>query len=176
VRDERAYSTPVFEILTRTSVSPKDGLEKRFTYIKAPEWVNVLALTEGGEVILVDQWRHGSQSFSLELPGGVREGSDSLEATARRELREETGYACDSLRELVSLNPNPALFGNRITTFLGKGARKEGPVSFDENEETEPRLVSVAELRRIYLAGGFSHALMAAAIGFFLASQAGQGP
>lgn len=170
VRDEPRLSTPVFEVLDRWAVSPKDGLEKPFTVIKAPDWVNVLALTPDESVVLVDQWRHGSGAFSLELPGGIPEkGEDDLEKAARRELKEETGYGCESMERLLTLNPNPALFGNGITTFLARGARPEGPVSFDENEETELRLVSVPELREIFLSGGFTHALMAAPIGFFLA-------
>jgi 8-oxo-dGTP pyrophosphatase MutT (NUDIX family) len=169
VRDREAYQTRILSVLERTVVSPKDGEEKTFTVLKAPSWVNVLAITDDSKVVMVNQYRQGSREFSLELPGGVVEDGDALEESALRELMEETGYGCDSVSVLMSLNPNPAIFDNSITTFLARGARKVGEVSFDENEETEVRLVGLDELRDLFLAGAFGHALMAAPIGYFLA-------
>ncbi|MDR2199680.1 MAG: NUDIX hydrolase [Deltaproteobacteria bacterium] len=168
VEDRERFKTPVFKVMDRRTVSPKDGREKDFSVLAAPDWVNVLALTPENEVVLVRQYRHGSKDFSLELPGGVSEEGDGPEKTALRELMEETGYGVLKLERLLTLNPNPALFSNNVITFLGTGAEKKGAVSFDENEETELVLVSVPRLRELYLEGRFTHALMSAPIGYFL--------
>jgi 8-oxo-dGTP pyrophosphatase MutT (NUDIX family) len=170
VSDTETFSTPVFTVLARKVISPKDGKEKDFTVLRAPNWVNILALTPSLEVVMVNQYRHGSREFSLELPGGVTEEGDSLRESAVRELMEETGYSCEKVEKLLTLNPNPAIFGNSITTFLAHGARKTGDVDFDENEETEVSLLTIDKLRELYLSGCFTHALMSAPIGYFLAT------
>jgi 8-oxo-dGTP pyrophosphatase MutT (NUDIX family) len=167
VSDKVAYKTPVLNVLERRVISPKDGLEKCFTVFQAPSWVNVLALTEDNQVVMVSQYRHGSRSFSLELPGGVVEPGDTLEAAARRELLEETGYTAPDFELLVTLNPNPAIFGNGITTYLAKGAKMTGQTHFDPNEETELVLVSLSALKEKMLSGEIDHALMLAALGFY---------
>jgi 8-oxo-dGTP pyrophosphatase MutT (NUDIX family) len=165
-------STPVFDVLERRSLSPKDGREKVFSCLRAPAWANVLPVTDDGDVVMVRQWRHGSASVSLELPGGVVESGQSPLEAARRELMEETGYSADSFEPLCALNPNPALFGNTIHTFLATGARPAGPTSFDENEQLALELVPEAGLRAMIADGRIDHALMVAAIGLWLARRA----
>ncbi|MDR2460943.1 MAG: NUDIX hydrolase [Deltaproteobacteria bacterium] len=168
ISDKVVYKTPVLDVLERRVLSPKDGLEKCFTVFKAPSWVNVLALTEDNLIVMVNQYRHGSRAFSLELPGGVVEPKDSLETAARRELLEETGYSAENFELFLTLNPNPAIFGNGISTFLAKGAKKTGQTHFDPNEETELVLVSLADLEKKIVTGEINHALMLSPLSLFL--------
>jgi len=163
--------TPVFELKNRICLSPKDGKEKNFVFLKAPTWVNVLALTPSNQVILVRQFRHGSREFSLELPGGVSEPFQNPLETAKRELMEETGYSSSDISLLLDVKPNPAIFDNHIQTFLAKDAIKTGNTCFDENEDLENILVPRDQLKNMILNGQIDHALMVAAIGFYLASQ-----
>ncbi|MDR1545393.1 MAG: NUDIX hydrolase [Deltaproteobacteria bacterium] len=163
--DSPVLQTPVFEVLRRRCRSPKDGLEKNFSCLAAPDWVNVLPLTDDGRAVLVRQYRHGSRRLSLELPGGVVEPGQSPEETARRELMEETGWSAADFRLLCSLNPNPALFGNAIHTFVARGARPAGATCFDENEDLELELVPEERLADLITEGLIDHALMVAAIG-----------
>lgn len=167
--DEVVYKTPVFSVISRRCLSPKDGREKAFSCLLAPEWANVLAVGPGGMVPLVRQFRHGSQEVSLELPGGVVEPGQSPIDTARRELMEETGYRAERLEPLCKLRPNPAIQDNTIHTFLAYGAVPTGRTDFDENEELDLLLAPVRELKAMILDGRIDHAMMVAAIGFFLA-------
>jgi 8-oxo-dGTP pyrophosphatase MutT (NUDIX family) len=150
-------------------VSPKDGREKAFCVLEAPSWANIIAIDGDRRVVMVNQYRHGSRGFSLELPGGVvGPGEDPVEAAAR-ELTEETGYTAGPAERLIDLNPNPALFGNCITTAVARGAERTRGTSFDENEEAETVLLPLDELERAFRDGRVTHALMLAAIGYFLA-------
>jgi 8-oxo-dGTP pyrophosphatase MutT (NUDIX family) len=167
--EEERLKTPVFTAIDRRCLSPKDGREKTFACLAAPQWANVLALTSDGLVPMVRQFRHGSREESLELPGGVVEPGQSPEETARRELMEETGYQASSFELLCALRPNPAIMDNTIFTYLAKGAEPTGRTDFDENEELELLLVPEAELRGMILDGRVDHAMMVAAIGFYLA-------
>jgi 8-oxo-dGTP pyrophosphatase MutT (NUDIX family) len=167
--DRVTLATPVFKALERRCLSPKDGREKTFACLSAPDWANVLALTPDGRALLVRQFRHGSREVSLELPGGVVEPGQSPIEAAARELAEETGYRAPELKLLCSLRPNPALFDNVIHTFLAEGAVLAGRTDFDDNEELDPVLVELGELRAMILDGRIDHAMMVAAIGLYLA-------
>ena len=63
-----------------------------FFVLNCPDFVNVIALTNDGLCVLVEQWRHGSQELTLEIPGGLVDAGESAETAARRELLEETGF------------------------------------------------------------------------------------
>ncbi|MDR2301513.1 MAG: NUDIX hydrolase [Deltaproteobacteria bacterium] len=163
-------ATHVFEVVNVSCVSPKDGQEKTFVTLSAPQWVNVIPVTEKGEVVLVNQFRHGTGEFSLELPGGVNEPGHSALETARRELMEETGYSSEDITLLCSIRPNPALFSNFIHTYLARNVTKTGQTHFDENEDIDQVLVPLEKLKTLVLNGSITHALMVAAIGYYFLS------
>src|ERR1700754_193321 len=71
---------------------PDGRIVEDYYVLEYPNWVNAVALTEEGKVILVQQYRHAAGIVSTELPGGVIEKGESAEDGLRRELLEETGY------------------------------------------------------------------------------------
>jgi len=120
--------------------------------------VLVFALTPADQVVFVHQWKQGCRGFYTELPGGmVDEGEETLES-AVRELREETGYECDELRELGRFETDPTKSSNRVIAFLGSGARPVAEPVWDEQEELEVRLLPVASLRGAIQAGEITSA------------------
>ncbi|MDR1871126.1 MAG: NUDIX hydrolase [Deltaproteobacteria bacterium] len=169
--EEVLLNSKVFDVMSRRCLSPKDGKEKKFMAIKAPEWANTLALTPKREVILCRQFRYGSREFSLELPGGAVDKGQTPEEAAIRELTEETGFVGQNFRHLCSLRPNPALFDNWIHTYVCDGAVKSGQTHFDENEAIEDILIPIADLPSFILDGKIDHALMVAAISLFLVKE-----
>jgi len=115
--------------------------------------VLVFALTPADEVVLVHQWKQGRRAFYTELPGGMCDPGEEPVESAARELLEETGYACESLRELGRFEPDPTRNTNACIAFLGRDARRVAEPVWDEQEELEVRLVPVAELRAALHAG-----------------------
>ena len=83
----------IFRIRADSSRSPRTGIVHRFFVLESPDWVNVIPLTSEGKVVMIRQFRHGTEDVTLEVPGGMvdREDGDSS-VSAARELREETGY------------------------------------------------------------------------------------
>jgi 8-oxo-dGTP pyrophosphatase MutT (NUDIX family) len=141
---------------------------RRFSIFSAPDWCNVVAVTDAREVVLIWQYRFGTDAMSLEIPGGVIEhGEPPLEA-ARRELREETGYAARAVELLATTEPNPAIQDNRCHAFLATGAHLAGDTRFDENEECEVVLVPIDALPELLDQGKITHALVRVALEVYL--------
>ncbi len=142
------------------SMADAEGKPRRdFTVFACPDWCNVVAITEARELVLIWQYRFGTDALSLEIPGGVIEPGEAPAIAARRELVEETGYDANAVEELCVVEPNPALQGNRCFTYLAKGARLAGATSFDENEECEVVLVPLDALPKLLDDGAITHSL-----------------
>ena len=147
---------------------PSGHIVPEYYVLEYPNWVNIVALTAENEFILVKQYRHGTASTVLEIPGGViDEGEDAVDA-AKRELLEETGYKFDTLEKICELFPNPATSNNITTTYLAQGGIKVQDQELDSQEDIQIILASPEETRRILLENGFGQALHTAALFYCL--------
>ena len=156
----------VFSVARTTAESPQDGTLHPFYRIDSVDWVNVVPVTAKDEVVMVKQYRHGLREITLEIPGGMVDPGEEPETAALRELLEETGYRAGEVRSLGNVNPNPALFGNRLHTFVARDCELVTEVANDEREETVVELVSREKLRELVSAGKVDHALVLAALHF----------
>jgi 8-oxo-dGTP pyrophosphatase MutT (NUDIX family) len=143
----------------------------QFHLLQGPNWAGVLCLTADQQVVLVRQYRHGLGGPSLELPAGVIEPEESPLDAARRELREETGFAADDLQPLLMAVPEPARNTTRAHFFFARGAVRIAEIALDHSEELEVVLVPVAELFELIDQGHIVHAAHIGAI--LLASRRG---
>jgi ADP-ribose pyrophosphatase len=151
-----------------------DELPRDIFVFSCPDWCNVIAETEAGELVFVWQYRFGTDALSLEIPGGVIDEGESPEAAALRELREETGYEASSIELLSIVEPNPALQGNKCFTYLARGARLAGPTAFDDLEELEVALVPSKDIAAVLDSGQITHALVVSALETWLRRTSGQ--
>lgn len=158
----------IFKIRTDTSVSPLTGKEHDFFVLDCPNWVNVIAVTPNQELVMVEQYRHGSNTVELEIPGGMMDPDETDPvASAVRELREETGYVGDHARVLGRVLSNPAILTNVTYTVLVENCRLEHNVEFDHTEDLETRLVPCAEIPKLVADEKISHSLVVVALYYF---------
>ena len=169
-KKERLLSTPIFSVDKIERTSP-DGKKGDFIVMENPDWVSVIPLMwkegVGYVFIMVDQYRHGSESVTREFPAGLTDEGEGAECAARRELLEETGMTGD-LIEISSFNPNPAFMTNRQTFFLGTNLKKVSGQNLDETEEIEVSYVPVSEAIEEMGSGIYDNGIMMAGLGAFL--------
>lgn len=160
--------TPVFRLHEETSVHPGTGAEGLYYVLDAPNWVNIIAVTESGELVMVRQWRHGTAAVELEIPAGALEPGEDPVAAARRELLEETGYVPRRARLLGEARPNSAIQSNHCFTVLCEGCELIGETAFDAGEQITHELMPVAALRDRVRDGTLRSGMMLVAILWWL--------
>jgi 8-oxo-dGTP pyrophosphatase MutT (NUDIX family) len=163
VREEPLGEYAIFSLTRTVRESPATGRRHGFLRLDAPDWVNVIALTGDGRTILVEQYRHGTDAVTLEIPGGAVDGHETPVKAAARELEEETGYRARELHLIGEVEPNPAFLSNRCWTFVALGCTPDGATAPDPSEEITVRLAAPAALTELIDRGTIRHALVVAA-------------
>lgn len=159
---------PIFKLRGDRKVSPRTGAEHEFYVLESRDWVNVIALTPDQQLVMIEQYRHGSDTVELEIPGGVMDPHETSPVAAGvRELREETGFAGEHARILGRVFANPAIMSNLCYTVLIENCRCVHPVQFDQGEDLLTRLVPVADAPGLVAAGTIRHSLVVVALHFF---------
>jgi 8-oxo-dGTP pyrophosphatase MutT (NUDIX family) len=165
--DSLIAETRIFELRSRQYRHAGRAATRDFVVIDSPDWVNVVALTADGQLVLVRQFRFGIDGFSLEVPGGIIEPGEDPVAAGVRELQEETGYVGSCARLLGSIHPNPAIQSNRCHLVLVESARLTAASAWDHDEEID---VSTAPVDTVFAwarNGAITHALVLNALWLF---------
>lgn len=153
--------------------NPRNGKVERMVILEAKDAVNVVALTPREEMLFVRQYRFGTQSYTLELPGGLVDEGEDHGAAARRELREETGATAEEWQFLGSIASNPVYMDNYIHHWLARRVAFEFEHQLDDGEDIELVRLPVAEVRRRWWAGEFQHPhTVSALLRFFALAEA----
>ena len=143
----------IFTLRSDLKISPRTGKEHDFYVLDSVNWVNVIAVTPDQQLVMVEQYRHGSNTVELEIPGGMMDPHETDPvATAVRELREETGYAGENARTY---------------TVLIENCRLQHGVEFDSGEDLITRLIPVAEVSKLVADEKIGHSLVVVALYYF---------
>ena len=107
--------------LTESVFATPDGGRMTRDVVHHRGAVAVVAV-DGDEVVLLRQYRTPVESELLEIPAGTRDvGGEDPAGTARRELAEEAGLACESLEELGTFLNSPGLCDELSHVYLATG-------------------------------------------------------
>jgi 8-oxo-dGTP pyrophosphatase MutT (NUDIX family) len=157
----------VFRVRRDTCRNVDTGRTAEFSVIELPDWTNVVALTAHGDVVMIEQFRHGLDETILEIPGGVVDDGEDHLAAAKRELLEETGYTAARWKLIGRSQPNPAFQNNRIYHYLATGCERTREPRMDENESIVTRLMPLDTVEQKLLDGSIAHSLAVAAFYYF---------
>lgn len=147
----------------RDKVQLPDGrILDEYYVLEYPTWVNVIAITKEGDVVLVRQYRHALGRTNFELVAGVLEKGEDPLVAAQRELLEETGYSGGEWKELMQLSANSSTMTNLTHCFLAEGVEKTALQNLDASEDLEVYVFSQEEVKQKLQQGDFVQALMVA--------------
>ena len=145
--DSLVSACRVWDLRLRRFRHPKRNSEGEFYYIDSRDWVIVVARTVAGELVLVRQFRFGTNALSWEFPGGIIDAGEDPVKAGLRELREETGYRAKSGRSIGSCRPNPAILNNYChIVFADEVELDESGPEWDEHEELEVLAIPESEV------------------------------
>jgi ADP-ribose pyrophosphatase len=158
----KAYIFRYKQNICRSADSGKVGT---FDVVECLNWANVIPVTDDNKVVMVEQYRHGTDQITLEIPGGaISRGEDTL-VGIKRELMEETGYSSDDWELVGTIDVNPAFMTNSSTTYFARGCKLTGEQNLDHLEEVDVRLVDLEDILPLIEEGKITHSLIIAAFG-----------
>jgi ADP-ribose pyrophosphatase len=161
--EQKVISTRIFDLDTVRRCEEETGNEGEFYVLRCPNWVNVVAITTDLQLVLVDQFRHGTETIELEIVGGIVNENESSIDAGLRELREETGYVmtASSRVELIgSVLPNPAFLDNCCDTIVVTNVERLENQQFDEHENIAVVLEPLGHMDELVRSGRITHSLV----------------
>lgn len=141
---------------------PNGTIHNEYYVLEYPTWINVIAITDEGKYVMVEQYRHGLQDVFTEIVAGVVESDEPPIEAAKRELLEETGFGGGEWSLNAVLSANPGSMNNLTYSFIAKGVKKLCEQHLDETEDINVKLLSEDEVRRMLRNDEVKQALMAA--------------
>jgi len=154
----------IFDTFSVIRKNPKNSSISDFTLIKSLDWVNIIPITKKNKIVMIEQYRHGIDNITLEIPGGMIEKNEDPALAGQRECKEETGYHSNEETILLGITqPNPAFMNNVMYHYLWKNCELKYEQNFDEFEDINVVLYSINEVEEMILNGKLKHSLVIAA-------------
>lgn len=111
----------------RVTTQLYDGTLFSREIVRHPGAVVILPILDDGRICLIRNYRLAVERELLELPAGTRELNERAIKTAERELAEETGYTCQSIRPLCEFYMSPGILDEHMSVFVATGLTHGAP-------------------------------------------------
>jgi ADP-ribose pyrophosphatase len=124
------------------------GLWESVERTNSREIVAIFPVTKDKEVVLTKQFRFPLEAYAVESPAGLSDkAGEDLEATARRELWEETGYRAGKMIKIAAGPFNSGMSGDVMVIFYAPDVEYAGghEEAGDDSEEIEVVKVPLSE-------------------------------
>jgi 8-oxo-dGTP pyrophosphatase MutT (NUDIX family) len=163
-KSESGPDIPLFDVEFNYHTNPRTGDTLKRLRLVAPDWVNVVPLTPEGKLVVVQQYRFGTQQLTTEIPAGIIDPGEDSGTAAARELREETGFTTGKWEYLGKVGANPAIQNNFCHHWLARDVQLTEEIDLGEGEDIIVKIISIDELHEEIAAGRFSHSLAFSAL------------
>ncbi len=163
ISSENVQEYRVFSIRRLLVRSAGNEEPQEYHVIQRADSVQIVAITSDGEVLMVEQERHGTNESSIEFVAGLVDEGEAPQHAAARELEEETGYRAEQLHELGWYYTDPAILTNKVTVYLAEGCRRTGKMNQDEGEDVRSHLYDALQIPELIDSGHITHGLVVSA-------------
>lgn len=139
---------PWFTVRKEKVQLPNGSVIPSYYVMEYPSWINVIAITREGKMIMERQYRHGLGRVDYELCAGVVDPTDATPMdAAKRELLEETGYGNGEWKQLMVISVNPGTHTNLTYCFLATDVEKVMERHLEPTEDIAVELMTPQEVR-----------------------------
>jgi ADP-ribose pyrophosphatase len=143
-RDGRTVYMELFQDRVRT---PK-GKTLNYTHYRSSDVVVVVPFLNSRNIVMIKQYRYPLDKVLIEFPAGHVEKDESPLTTARRELREETGYTARRMEHVYDYHPSVSKSRQTVRVFRATGLA-DGMTDHDSTEDIRVQVVKVKDLERM---------------------------
>lgn len=162
ISSQRIYEGAILNLRKDTVTAPKGTAYREI--VEHNGAVAIVPVTDSGKLVMVKQFRYPSGKVLLEIPAGkIDKGETDPEKTARRELREETGYTAENMHFLGKINPSVAYTEEVIYLYAATGLTP-GELELDEDEDLEVEEYDFHEAYHMAASGALVDAKTIAAV------------
>lgn len=161
-KSEYLFNRPWLTVRRDTVRLPNGSVNPEFYILEYPSWVNVIAITEDGDFVMIEQYRHGLRDVFFEIVAGVVEEGEDTIAAAKRELLEETGFGGGEWQLFSVISGNPSVTNNLTYCYLAKGVKRLSAQHLDATEDIRVRVLPYNEVLAMLERDEIKQALMAA--------------
>lgn len=152
--EKTIHSTPIFSgkviSLQIDDVTLPNGQIAKREIVKHPGAVAIIAVTDEGKLVLVEQYRKALERSLFEIPAGKIDAGEEPLKTAQRELVEETGYGAKEWQYIQSFATSPGFADEIIHLYMANGLYLlEEKAMLDEDEFVALHEVTLEEAREM---------------------------
>lgn len=156
------YTGAILKIYEDTVIA--NGHEAHWDFIHHDGAAAVVPVTDDGKLLMVRQFRNALNRETLEIPAGkLDDPNEPKIECAYRELEEETGYRCEKLEYLMSMNTTVAFCDEAIDIFVARNLIPSHQ-HLDEDEVIFVEEWDIADLEELIYSGKMTDAKTVAAI------------
>jgi len=154
LKTDRVFNHKYFKV-NKDLVELPDGRQIDWLYWDSKDSAMVVPITSDNKLVMIRQYRYLPDKLALEFPSGHGDENESVEACAKRELEEETGYGCEELIPLGAFFETMGQLNRKIHIFLGINATKlDKPTrKTDENEQIKTALIELDKVAEMVADG-----------------------
>lgn len=158
----------IFKVYMKQRKNPETGKINDYAVLDSPNWVNIIPVTRDKKIVLVEQYRHGTDSITLEIPGGLRNPGEDPADGAARECMEETGYSSTENPVQIGVSrPNPAYQNNFCHSFVWFNCEQNLKPEPDANEIIKIHAIPVKEVFEMAKNGTIDHSVILTALFYY---------